>query len=84
MCLAVPGKVIERYSENGILMGRIDYGGVIKSACLAYLPDIELGQYAMVHAGFAVSIVDEAEVKQFFQLWQEVLDAGKPSRDLPV
>jgi len=81
MCLAVPGKVIETYSENGILMGRIDYGGVIKTACLAYLPDIEPGQYAMVHAGFAVSVVDEAEVTQFFQLWQQVLDAEKGSKD---
>ncbi len=76
MCLAVPGKVIRTFEENNLLMAEIDYGGVIKSACLAYVPDIREGEYVMVHAGFALQRLDEEEVRTFHQLWQEVLAAG--------
>lgn len=61
MCLAVPGKVIEIYQENGLLMGRIDYAGAENRACLAYVPDVATGQYVIVHAGFALQVLDEAE-----------------------
>ena len=73
MCLAVPGKVIEIYEEGGLLMGRLDYGGVIHEACLTYLPDIKVGDYAIVHAGFAISQLDEAEAQLTFEIWDEMV-----------
>ncbi len=79
MCLAVPGKVLEMTDENGLLMGRVDFAGMISSACLAYVPEVQIGQYVIVHAGFALSIVDEEEAKRTFELLDELrasADAG--------
>jgi hydrogenase expression/formation protein HypC len=76
MCLAVPGKVIRTYDENGILMGDLDFGGISKSVCLAYIPDIKVDEYVLVHAGFALQRIDEQEVHTFYRLWQEVLKSG--------
>lgn len=73
MCLAIPGKVIEIYDEGGLLMGRLDYGGVVHEACLAYLPDIEVGDYAIVHAGFAISQLDEEEAQLTFEIWDKLV-----------
>ncbi len=64
MCLAVPGKVLEIYDENGLSMGRIDYAGTENTACLSYCPDVTTGQYVIVHAGFALQILDEAEAME--------------------
>jgi hydrogenase expression/formation protein HypC len=61
MCLGIPGKVIEIRDEAGLAMGKVDFGGVRKEACLAYLPEIALGDYVIVHVGFAISKVDEVE-----------------------
>jgi hydrogenase expression/formation protein HypC len=72
MCLAIPGKVIEIYNENGIKMGKIDYSGTMSKACLEYLPEIQVGQYTLVHAGFALSILNEEEVKKSLDAWQEL------------
>ena len=63
MCLAIPGKVLEIYDENGIKMGRIDYAGAINHACLEYIPEIEVGQYCIVHAGFAINMLNEEEAQ---------------------
>ncbi len=72
MCLAIPGKVIETYDENGIKMGKIDYSGTINIACLEYVPEIEIGQYTLVHAGFALSILDEEEAQKSLDVWKEL------------
>ncbi|UCG61127.1 MAG: HypC/HybG/HupF family hydrogenase formation chaperone [Candidatus Zixiibacteriota bacterium] len=74
MCLAIPGKVIEITEENGIQMGRIDYAGTVNTACLAYVPEVKIGQYVIVHAGFALSIVDEEEAKKTLELFGEIAD----------
>jgi len=74
MCLAIPGKVTSLEQQDGMLMGRVDFNGISKMVCLAYVPDVQIGQQVMVHAGFAIQIVDEEEVRQFHQLWQQVLD----------
>ena len=74
MCLAIPGKVIEITEENGIPMGRIDYAGTINTACLAYVPEVEIGQYVIVHAGFALSIVDEEEAKKTLELFGDMAE----------
>ena len=75
MCLAIPGKVIETYDENGIKMGKIDYSGTINTACLEYIPDIKIGQYTLVHAGFALSILDEEEAQKSLDVWKELGEA---------
>ena len=72
MCLAIPGKVIEILEEQSIKMGKIDYAGTTKEACLAYVPEVEVGQYVIVHAGFALNVIDEEEAKKTFELWDEM------------
>ena len=72
MCLAIPGKVVEINDENGLKMGRIDYSGTIQSACLEYVPDTKVGEYVIVHAGFAVNAVDEEEARKTLALWDEM------------
>jgi hydrogenase expression/formation protein HypC len=64
MCLAVPGKVVEIYEADGVSMARVDFGGVTREACMAYLPEARLGQYVLVHAGFAITMVNEEEAQQ--------------------
>jgi hydrogenase expression/formation protein HypC len=76
MCLAIPGKVIEIYEENGLTMGRLDYAGTVNTACLEYVPDVQLGQYALVHAGFAISVLDEEEAKKTYAVWDELVQAA--------
>lgn len=79
MCLAIPGKVIEITDEGGVLMGRIDFSGTINTTCLAYVPEVKVGQYVIVHAGFALSVVDEEEARKTFALWNEM--AAKAAED---
>ncbi|MGD0860082.1 MAG: HypC/HybG/HupF family hydrogenase formation chaperone [Terracidiphilus sp.] len=59
MCLAIPGKVEEITSEGGLRMGRVNFGGVVKRVCLDYVPEVEVGDYTIVHVGFALSKIDE-------------------------
>ncbi len=66
MCLGIPGQVTETYLEDQILMGKVDFGGVSKRVCLAHTPDVEKGQYVIVHVGFALHTIDEAEARQVF------------------
>lgn len=72
MCLGVPGKVVETYRENDVLMGKIDFGGVRKQACLEHVPDVKLGEYVLVHVGFALSRIDEEEAQRVFALLEEL------------
>lgn len=67
MCLGVPGKVLEvTPSPIGVPNGRVEFGGVVKEVCFAYTPDVEPGEYVVVHVGFAISTIDEAEAKRVF------------------
>ncbi|GGP33326.1 HypC/HybG/HupF family hydrogenase formation chaperone [Streptomyces abikoensis] len=59
MCLAVPGRVVGVEERDGTRMAKVDFGGVVKDVCLAYLPEIEVGDYAIVHVGFALQRLDE-------------------------
>ena len=72
MCLGIPGKITEISDEAGLAMGKVDFGGVRKDACLAYLPDIKLGDYVIVHVGFAISRVDEVEALKTLQILEEM------------
>jgi hydrogenase expression/formation protein HypC len=68
MCLGIPGKVIEIRDDAGLPMGKVDFGGVRKEACLAYIPEIQLGDYVIVHVGFAISRVDEEEALKTLEI----------------
>ena len=72
MCLAVPGKVIEIRDERNTRMATIDFDGITKDICLAYLPDMEIGDYAIVHVGFAISKVDEASALETLQMFRDL------------
>ena len=72
MCLAVPGQIIDIRDDRGTPMATIDFGGVRKEICLAYLPDISVGEYAIVHVGFAISRVDEESARETLQLFKEL------------
>ncbi len=77
MCLGVPGKVIELYETNGMKMAKIDFGGVIKEACMEYLPEIKLGDYTIIHVGFGLSILDEQEAMETMDLLKQVDAMGE-------
>jgi hydrogenase expression/formation protein HypC len=64
MCLAVPGKVTEFYDAGGVIMARVDFGGISREACMAYLPEVQAGDYVLVHAGFAISRVEPSEAER--------------------
>jgi len=72
MCLAVPGEVKSIYDSNGIRMGRVNFGGVEKEVCLVYLPDIQIGDYTIVHVGFAISQIDEVSAQKTLQTFAEL------------
>ncbi|MGP8243160.1 MAG: HypC/HybG/HupF family hydrogenase formation chaperone [Bryobacteraceae bacterium] len=72
MCLAVPGRVEEIYEGFGSRMAKVNFGGVIKEVCLAYVPEIAVGEYTIVHVGFAISRIDEAEARQTLDLFREM------------
>jgi hydrogenase expression/formation protein HypC len=74
MCLGIPGKVIEVHEQAGLPMGRVDFGGVRKEACLAYVPDVVPGDYVVVHVGFAISKVDEEEALKTLELLEQMGD----------
>ena len=67
MCLGIPGKVVQTYEEHGLLMGKVDFGGVFKRVCLAHVPETRIGEYVLVHVGFALSRIDEAEARRVFE-----------------
>jgi hydrogenase expression/formation protein HypC len=71
MCLGIPGKVVETYREHDVLMGKVDFSGVCKRVCLEHVPEVRIGEYVLVHVGFALSRIDEAEAQRVF----EFLDA---------
>jgi len=72
MCLGVPGKITEIYEQNGVRMAKADFGGVSKEICLAYLPEIGVGDYTIVHVGFAITQVDEQSAQESLALFREM------------
>ena len=81
MCLGIPGKVVEISDEGVLRMARVDFGGVRKEACLAYLPEVVLGDYVIVHVGFAISRLDEEEAMRTLELLR-MIDAEGMAMEL--
>ncbi|MEZ5143694.1 MAG: HypC/HybG/HupF family hydrogenase formation chaperone [Acidimicrobiales bacterium] len=82
MCLAVPGRVEEVWDADGTRMARVDFGGVHKEVCLAYVPEVEVGDYTIVHVGVALTRLDEAAARQTLALFDEVVPGDVVSGDL--
>ena len=74
MCLGVPGKIIEIYDVGGLKMGKVDFGGVVREACLEYVPDAEIGDYTVIHVGFAISRLSEEEAMASLETLREIAD----------
>ena len=72
MCLGIPGKVVNTYREHDVLMGKIDFSGVSKRVCLEHVPDVQPGDYVLVHVGFALSRIDEIEAARVFSFLKEM------------
>lgn len=76
MCLGVPGKVVETYARDDLPMGKVDFSGILKEVCLAYTPEATVGDYVIVHVGFAISRVDEAEAQEIFSYLEQIGQAA--------
>jgi hydrogenase expression/formation protein HypC len=72
MCLAVPGRILDVWVDQGTRMAMVDFDGIRKEICLAYLPDVEVGDYAIVHVGFAISRVDEVAARETLQMFRDL------------
>lgn len=89
MCLGVPGKVLT-IEDNpfGMTMGRVSFGGIVKEVCLAYVPEVQVGDFVVVHVGFAISTIDEQEAIKVFEFLREMgeldeLEIAQPTASLP-
>ncbi|MGL6280173.1 MAG: HypC/HybG/HupF family hydrogenase formation chaperone [Gaiella sp.] len=72
MCLGIPGRVVAEHEEHGMRMATVDFGGVTKTVCLAYVPQVGVGDYAIVHAGFAITQLDESSALETLALFERL------------
>lgn len=72
MCLGIPGKIVEIYEVDDLKMGKVDFSGVVREACLEYVPDAEVGEYVVIHVGFAITKVSEEEAQTTLELLREI------------
>jgi hydrogenase expression/formation protein HypC len=72
MCLGVPGKIVEIYEKNGLKMGKVDFGGIFREACLDYVPEAQVGEYCVIHVGFAISLLSESEAMETLDLLRQI------------
>jgi hydrogenase expression/formation protein HypC len=80
MCLGIPGKIIEIYETDGLSMGKIDFGGVTREACLAYVPEAQVGDYTIIHVGFALHLISEQDAIETMELLREIADQDVENR----
>ena len=74
MCLGVPGKIVEIYPKENMRMCKIDFGGTTREACLDFIPEAKLGDYTIIHVGFAISLLSEEEAMETLALLREIAD----------
>jgi hydrogenase expression/formation protein HypC len=85
MCLGVPGKVLEILPDaSGMTMGRVSFAGITKEVRLAYTPEVEVGEYVVVHVGFAISKIDETEAQEVFKFLEEMDELGELDIEQPT
>jgi len=81
MCLGIPGRVVAISTEHELRMGKVDFRGVCKRVCLEHVPEIAVGDYALVHVGFALTRLDEEEARRVFDLLEQMDEPGDPRRE---
>jgi hydrogenase expression/formation protein HypC len=86
MCLGIPGKIVEIYNVNGLKMANVDFGGVKREACLEYIPDAQIGDYTLIHVGFALNLISEEEALETLALLREIssLDGNSLATEIGV
>ncbi|WP_166348614.1 HypC/HybG/HupF family hydrogenase formation chaperone [Phytoactinopolyspora limicola] len=86
MCLGIPGRIVAVGEENGLAMGTVDFGGIHKDVCLAYVPEVGIGDYVIVHVGFAITQVDEMEAARTLEVLRAMEGAveGELGQPLPA
>ncbi|HEX4149459.1 MAG TPA: HypC/HybG/HupF family hydrogenase formation chaperone [Pirellulales bacterium] len=72
MCLGIPGKVVDTYREHDVLMGKVAFGGIFRRVCLDHVPEVQPGEYVLVHVGFALSKIDEQEAQRVFDFLDHI------------
>ena len=72
MCLGVPGKIVEIYESKGLHMAKVDFGGIFREACLEYVPEAQVGEYCIIHVGFAISVLSESEAMETLDLLRQM------------
>jgi len=78
MCLGIPGRVVRvEQDSSGVAMGTVDFGGITKEICLVCVPEIEVGEHVIVHAGFAISKIDEQEAGEVFRMLEEISERSE-------
>ena len=78
MCLGVPGKITEIYEKDGLPMAKVDFGaGVLRECCLAYIPEAKIGDWTVIHVGFALNLLSEQEAQETVALLQKIIDLGE-------
>jgi len=84
VCLGIPGQVIRTWPQDGLLMGTVDFGGLHKDVCLAYVPDIAVGEYVIVHVGFAITTVNREEAERTLEVLRAMGDAVEAELGQPL
>ena len=74
MCLGIPGKIIDIYATHDLPMGKIDFGGVVREVCLSFVPEAQVGDYALIHVGFALNLMSEQEAQETLDLLRQIAD----------
>lgn len=74
MCLGVPGKIVEIEANEGLRMAKVDFGGIFREACLDYVPEAKVGDYCVIHVGFAISLLSEKEAMETLDLLKQITD----------
>jgi hydrogenase expression/formation protein HypC len=74
MCLAIPGKIVEIFERDGLKMAKVDYGNIFRETCLEYVPEAKVGEYCVVHVGFAISLMNEEDAKESLDLLKQISD----------
>jgi hydrogenase expression/formation protein HypC len=72
MCLAVPGKIVDIFEQDGLKMAKVDYGGIFRETCLDYVPEARVGDYCVIHVGFAISLMNEQEAQETLSLLKQI------------
>ena len=82
MCLAIPGEVMAIHREKDLLFGKVRFGGITRTICLEYVPDAQVGEFVMVHVGFAISKIDAAEAARAYEVLEEMGETLELTSDL--